>query len=36
MRFRPVVEPGGKAATGIEVPAEVVEALGAGRKPPSG
>jgi bacteriocin resistance YdeI/OmpD-like protein/uncharacterized protein DUF1905 len=34
MRFRSVVELGGKTATGIEVPAEVVDALGAGRKPP--
>jgi hypothetical protein len=31
--FRATVELGGKTATGIEVPAEVVEALGAGRKP---
>jgi hypothetical protein len=29
-----VVELGGKTATGIEVPAEVVEALGHGRRPP--
>ena len=33
MRFRSTVELGGKTATGIEVPAEVVEALGSGRKP---
>ena len=34
MRFRTTVELGGKTATGLEVPAEVVDALGAGRKPP--
>lgn len=34
MRFRTTVELGGKTATGFEVPAEVVEALGAGRRPP--
>lgn len=33
MRFRAVVELAGKTATGIEVPAEVVEALGAGKRP---
>lgn len=32
--FAAVVELGGKTATGIEVPAEVVEALGQGRRPP--
>jgi hypothetical protein len=34
VRFRTRVELGGKTATGLEVPAEVVEALGAGKKPP--
>ncbi len=34
MRFRATVELGGKTATGIEVPAEVVEMLGAGKRPP--
>lgn len=34
MEFRTTVELGGKTATGMEVPAAVVEALGAGRKPP--
>ena len=34
MRFRTTVELGGKTATGLEVPAEVVDALGAGKKPP--
>jgi len=34
MRFRATVELGGKTATGIRVPAEVVEGLGSGRKPP--
>jgi hypothetical protein len=33
MRFRSVVQLGGKTATGIPVPSEVVEALGAGRRP---
>jgi len=33
MRFSTTVELGGKTATGLEVPAEVVTALGAGRKP---
>lgn len=33
MNFRTVVELGGKTATGIEVPAKVVEALGAGKRP---
>lgn len=32
MRFRATVELGGKSATGIEVPAAVVEALGAGKR----
>jgi hypothetical protein len=34
MRFTTVVELGGKTATGLVVPAEVVEALGAGGRPP--
>jgi len=33
MRFRATIELGGTFATGIPVPDEVVEALGAGRKP---
>lgn len=33
MRFRAVLELGGKTATGIEVPAEVVEGLGSGKRP---
>ncbi|WP_433435147.1 YdeI/OmpD-associated family protein [Nonomuraea sp. CA-141351] len=33
MRFRTTVELGGKTATGLEVPAEVVEGLGAGKRP---
>jgi hypothetical protein len=33
MRFRTRVELGGKTATGLPVPPEVVEALGAGKKP---
>ena len=33
MRFRTTVELGGKTATGLPVPAEVVEALGAGKRP---
>jgi bifunctional DNA-binding transcriptional regulator/antitoxin component of YhaV-PrlF toxin-antitoxin module len=34
MRFRTTVELHGRTATGMPVPAEVVEALGAGKKPP--
>jgi Bacteriocin-protection, YdeI or OmpD-Associated/Domain of unknown function (DUF1905) len=34
MRFRTTVLQAGKTATGIEVPNELVEALGAGRRPP--
>jgi hypothetical protein len=34
MRFRTTIQQAGKTATGIEVPPEVVEALGAGRRPP--
>lgn len=33
MRFRATIELGGKTATGIEVPVEVVEALGSGKRP---
>jgi hypothetical protein len=33
MRFSTTVELGGRTATGMEVPPEVVEALGAGKKP---
>ncbi len=34
MRFRATVELGGKTATGIEVPQDVVAALGSGNRPP--
>ena len=34
MRFRATVELGGKTATGFEVPTEVVESLGSGKRPP--
>lgn len=34
MRFRAVIELNGKTATGIEVPAEILAALGQGRRPP--
>lgn len=34
LTFRATLELAGKTATGIEVPSEVVEALGAGRRPP--
>jgi hypothetical protein len=34
MRFRATVELGGKTATGIEVPQDVVAALGSGSRPP--
>jgi hypothetical protein len=34
MRFQAVVELGGKTATGIEIPPEVVEGLGSGKRPP--
>lgn len=34
MKFTAILELGGKTATGIVVPPEVVEALGAGRRPP--
>jgi bifunctional DNA-binding transcriptional regulator/antitoxin component of YhaV-PrlF toxin-antitoxin module len=33
MRFHATLEQSGKTATGVEVPAEVVDALGPGRKP---
>jgi hypothetical protein len=34
MRFRATLALAGKTATGIEVPPELVEALGAGKRPP--
>jgi Bacteriocin-protection, YdeI or OmpD-Associated/Domain of unknown function (DUF1905) len=34
MEFRTTVVLGGKTATGLQVPDEVVEALGAGKRPP--
>lgn len=34
MRFSTVIELGGKTATGMRVPAAVVEALGSGKRPP--
>ena len=34
MRFESTVELGGKTATGIPVPDQVVEALGSGKRPP--
>jgi hypothetical protein len=33
MQFRTTIEQGGKTATGIRIPDEVVEALGAGKRP---
>jgi hypothetical protein len=33
VRFRTTIQQSGKTATGIEVPEEVVEALGAGKRP---
>jgi hypothetical protein len=33
MRFRTTIVQGDKTATGIRIPAEIVEALGAGRRP---
>jgi hypothetical protein len=33
VRFRATIEQGGKTATGIQVPEEVVQALGSGRRP---
>ena len=34
MRFRTTILQGDKTATGIRIPDEVVEALGAGKRPP--
>lgn len=34
MRFRAELELAGKTATGLEIPAAVVDALGSGKKPP--
>ena len=34
MKFRTTIQQNGKTAMGFEVPAEVVEALGAGKRPP--
>ena len=34
MRFRTTILQSGKTATGIRIPDEVIEALGAGRRPP--
>ena len=34
MRFHTVIELGGKTATGFQVPADVVEALGSSKRPP--
>ena len=34
MRFHTTILQGGKTAAGIEIPAEVVESLGAGKRPP--
>ena len=34
MRFRATIRLGGKTATGIQVPAEIVESLGSSRRPP--
>lgn len=34
MKFRTTIKQGDKTATGIQIPDEVIEALGAGRKPP--
>jgi bifunctional DNA-binding transcriptional regulator/antitoxin component of YhaV-PrlF toxin-antitoxin module len=34
MKFRTTIELGGKTATGMRVPAETVEALGSGKRPP--
>ena len=33
MRFRTTIQQGGKTATGIQVPEEVVQALGSGKRP---
>ena len=32
-KFRATIELGGKTATGIQVPAQVVESLGSGKRP---
>ena len=34
MRFRTTIQQSGRTTTGIQVPAEVVDALGAGKRPP--
>ncbi|HMG31867.1 MAG TPA: DUF1905 domain-containing protein [Jiangellaceae bacterium] len=34
MRFRATIRLGGKTATGIQVPAEIIESLGSSRRPP--
>ncbi|MEO8679607.1 MAG: DUF1905 domain-containing protein [Vicinamibacterales bacterium] len=34
MKFRTTILQGGKTATGIQVPADIVEKLGAGKRPP--
>jgi hypothetical protein len=34
MKFRGTILQGGKTATGIEIPTEVVEGLGSGKRPP--
>lgn len=34
MEFRTTVELGGRTATGLRIPDEVIEALGAGKRPP--
>ena len=34
MRFRTTIQQSGKTATGIQVPEKVVQALGAGKRPP--
>lgn len=34
MKFRTTIELGGKTATGFEVPTDVVDALGRGKRPP--
>jgi hypothetical protein len=33
VRFRTTIQQSGKTATGIQVPAEVIEALGGGKRP---
>ncbi len=34
MRFRTTIQLNGKTATGIEVPEEVIDELGSGKRPP--